>query len=343
MEAGKHRNSKDAARTARAEASAWIVQLHGSQRSPALEAGFRTWLAESPENAREFERVTEVWEAGSTPVPGVPRLEQWQARSSTRGLLAAAAAFVAIGLGFWGLNSFWLNPSYSTGIGEQRVLRLDDGTRITLNSDTRLAVAYRKLQRRVQVERGEAYFEVAKDRARPFLVRAGEHRVQALGTVFVVRYDDQRMAVMLVEGRIAVSQEGGASETAAAAIDETRAGSAASLAKEIILTPGERLTFMGGSSVTIDEPRIDAVTAWRRGEVVLDRTSLADAIAEMNRYDATALVIDDPQIGNLEISGIYQTGNSEVFAAAVARLYALQVVHADGQIRLTGARGTHTP
>ena len=165
----------DRRRSALAEASAWIVRLHGPHRTPDLEAGFRTWLAADPENSRQFERVTEVWDTAATPVPGVARMGHWQDHSASprvrKWSLAAAVAVLVIGAGVWGANYFWLNPAYGTGIGEQRLVRLSDGTRITLNSNSRVAVIYRDLERRVRVEREEAYFEVAQDAVRPFVVR----------------------------------------------------------------------------------------------------------------------------------------------------------------------------
>ena len=115
---------------------------------------------------------------------------------------------------------------------------------------------------------------------------------------------------------------------------EVRAESAGSAVKEIILTPGERLTFEGHTRARLDAPRLEAVTAWRRSEIVLDRTPLADAIVEMNRYDQTTLVIDDPKVAQLKVSGIYHTGNSETFATMIAHLYGLEVVRRNGRISL---------
>jgi transmembrane sensor len=308
-------------RAARAEASAWIVRLHGPHRSADLEAGFRAWLAADAENARQFERVTEVWDAGATPVPGVARVGHWQTdsrRSATRTwLLAAVVAIVFIGASFWSANYFWLTPTYATGMGEQRIVRLSDGTRVTLNSDSQVAVNYRGVERRVRIDRGEAYFDVAKDASRPFLVRAGEREVRALGTTFVVRYDALRTAVILVEGKVSVSSLPAAEET--------------------VLTPGQRLVFAKGDAPKIDEPRIEAVTAWRRGEVMLDKTALAEAVAEMNRYDQATLVIDDAAIAQLKVSGIYHTSDNENFAAMISRLYGLQITHREGRIHLSTA------
>ncbi len=348
---------RDTRRTARAEAAAWIVRLHGPHRSAELEAGFRQWLAADPENARQFERVTEVWDAGATsPVAGLPRVTRWrEAQGSRRWALAASVLFV-FALGTWGFNQFWLGQSYATRLGEQRLVRLDDGSRIALNSNTRIRVSCCENERRIHLERGEAYFEVARDAARPFVVDAGGHRVTALGTAFVVRHDATRTAVTLVEGKVAVSGAGKVEPIASPALY----GSAGEGAREsvsggqdlsaprapgattrlqtadasIVLSPGQRVTFAGSAKPWLDEPRIEAVTAWRRGEVMLDRTTLADAIAEMNRYDEQLLVVDDPIVAALRISGIYHAGDSAGFARTVAKLYGLEVVQQAGRIQL---------
>jgi transmembrane sensor len=326
----------DRRRSALAEASAWIIRLHGPHRTPDLEAGFRAWLAADPENSRQFERVTETWERAATPVPGTARVGHWPDRSASSPVrkwsLAAAMMIFVIGVGVWGASYFWLNPSYGTGIGEQRIVRLSDGTRITLNSNSRVAVTYRDQERRVRVDRGEAYFEVAQDVTRPFLVRAGDREVRALGTAFVVRYEPLRTAVTLVEGKIEVSSISTGRESSE--------GSGASIvlsapsAEDTVLNPGQRVVFARSKPPKVDEPRIEAITAWRRGEVMLDNTALADAIAEMNRYDQTRLVIDDPAIARLQISGIYHTGDSKAFAKMISKLYGLEVEQEEGRIRL---------
>jgi transmembrane sensor len=327
----------DRKRHARAEAAAWIVRLHGPHRSPDLEAGFRAWLAADPENGRQFERVTEVWEAGSTmAAAGVPRVAEWRESPAPRRWALAAMVLLALALGTWSVDYFWLNPSYATRLGEQRLVRLDDGTRIAMNSSTRIHLSYRDDVRRVRLDRGEAYFEVARDPARPFVVVAGDHRVTALGTAFVVRHENGGTAVTLVEGKVAVFE--GDQAVSQHSPSDTVPEPAPD--KRIVLSPGQRLTFVGGATPKLDEPRIDAVTAWRRGEVMLDDTTLADAVAEMNRYDERLLIIDDPSAAALRVSGIYHAGDSEGFARTVAALYGLQVVREPGRIHLRGA-GSH--
>jgi transmembrane sensor len=196
---------------------------------------------------------------------------------------------------------------------------LSDGSRVTLNSDSGVIVSYRFNERRISIDHGEAYFEVAPDSAKPFRVRAGEEQIQALGTSFVVRREPQQLTVTLVDGKVAVS-------------DSDSATPATTLAE------GQRLTVSASGAAKVDEPRIETVIAWLRGEVILDRTPLSDAITEMNRYDQRRLVIDDPAIAATQISGVYHTGDSELFASMVARLYKLDVEHRGGRIHLSSTR-----
>jgi transmembrane sensor len=326
MDAVNDKRVKAQKRIATAEASAWIVRLHGPYRTPELEEGFRAWLSASPENARQFERVTEVWEAAAVPVRGTPRMshdpDQFQPR---RWLLAAAVALVAVGAGSWSANTLWLNPSYTTGIGEQRIFPLSDGSRVTLNSGSGVTVSYSRHERRIFLDHGEAFFEVAKDSSRPFRVRAGKQQVEALGTSFDVRREPHQVTVTLVEGKVAVSD-----------LEKAIPGST--------LSKGQRLRiFNAHAAQVLDEPSIEAVTAWRMGEVMLDNTPLAAAVSEMNRYDRRSLVIDDPVISTVKISGVYHTGNSELFANMLARLYGFDVQDRDGHIHLRSRSEPVTP
>jgi transmembrane sensor len=125
--------------------------------------------------------------------------------------------------------------------------------------------------------------------------------------------------VTLIEGKVAVSDSD-------------------SSTPDTMLAAGQRLTVTDSGSEKLDEPRIEAVIAWLRGEVILDRTSLAEAVAEMNRYDQRRLVIDDSATAAMKISGVYHTGDSELFASMVAKLYGLGVQHRDGRIHLSPAR-----
>jgi transmembrane sensor len=305
----------------RADAAAWVAKLHSSDRTKALEAALKAWLAEDAAHSRAFELATRAWELGGA-VPGtsVPRIEpaarrtgrplRWRLAFGAAAAVAAAVVVVVLVL---------RDPTYATGVGEQRSLALADGTRVTLNTDSRLAVHYTEGTRLVRLERGEAFFDVGKNPHRPFIVTAGGESVTATGTAFSVRRDDRAVEVTLVEGAVRVTEEAAA---VSGPVNQT-------------LSPGERL-IVAGAAPKLDRPDIEAVTAWRRGEVVLDHTSLADAIAEMNRYSAVPLVLSTRAAAAIEVSGIFRAGDSSRFARAIADTYGIEVKEEGDRILLAG-------
>lgn len=305
-----------------AEAGVWVARLHGPNRTPAMEHGFREWLATSPVHARGFELASEVWEDSQNLARVIsyePSVSRWSALRPAASLAAIAIAVVV------GAVLFFHDPGVSTVIGEQRQLTLEDGTRVFLNTETRVVVRYDDRERRVRLEEGEALFDVARRPTWPFVVMAGDHQIRALGTSFVVRRDEQQVAVTLVEGRISV-----------APVHPDKLAPAVPPPAAQILSPGERLTIADGGPPVLDRPVLDAVIAWRRGQVVLDDTPLAAAIDEMNRYSAVKLVVERPEAANLLVNGLFQAGDSESFAAAVAQIYGLEVVRERQQILLAG-------
>lgn len=326
MSASEEYRASQPSREVVAEAAAWITRLHGERRSPELEDALKMWLAADPDHARAFEGMTEIWDT----MPGLaaspmPRVAVWKepARAPQPWMRVAAAAVLCVVIAI-GAIWLWPDPAYTTEIGEQRIVNLEDGTRVSMNSGTRMSVAYTNDERRIVLKEGEAYFEVAHNASVPFIVIAGAHRVTAVGTAFAVRRDNDRTSVTLVEGAVTVAPGGPSGETAVP-------GTASS---SIPLVAGQRLTFAAAEAPQLDMPRLDTVTAWRRGELIFDEMLLADAIAEMNRYDKTPIVVDDPNIASLPVSGIYRTGDSTGFARIVARMYRLSAVREDGRIHL---------
>lgn len=292
-----------------AEAAAWLARLHGDQAAAARPA-FEAWLAESPNHAAAFDRVNEAWAI----LPRAARLadEAPRLRSSAAPAwrLRPAAALAACLVLFVGSGTLWWMVSeagaYATQPGEQKVATLEDGSRIALNTDTRVDVRFNADRRRIELDRGEAMFEVAHDASRPFVVVAGDTRVQAIGTIFTVRRTRDDVVVTLIKGRVAVSHGGQAA------------------AVPVVLRPGEKLTEPAGGSARIEPESVEAATAWRRGQTIFRDTPLGAAAAELNRYGGPAIVVDDPRVAALPVSGVFAT-NSADFAEAMAALHGLKV------------------
>lgn len=305
-----------------AEAAAWLTRLQRPGRTPALEAAFQEWLSE-PAHERAFARATDAWEI----IPGAARLgdagrsaRPWRDLGRAGVALAAACVAVTVAVGAWLAR----DPVYATDVGEQQVFTLSDGSRVALNTGSHLVVDFSEGERRVRLERGEAMFEVTKNPDRPFVVEAGEERVRVLGTTFTVRKDGQKVAVTLVEGRVEVTRQ------------PPRQPKAQPVA---VLAPGQRLTVRPDAGSAIDTPRVEAVTAWRRGEVMFDETPLIDAAAEINRYGGAPVEIGDPSLASLRLSGVFQTHDGAEFARAAAELHDLRVDHEGGRIVLRRRTG----
>lgn len=299
--------------------------MHSPERDAGVDAGLRRWLNESAEHRAAFDRANELWETASrVPAAMVPRPAP-PARPASSSIFVKAAFALSL-LAFIGtLILFTLQDTgLSTAVGEQRMLTLEDGTRVSMNTATRLVIDYDRNVRRVKLTAGEALFEVAKRPDWPFVVIAGDRTISALGTAFVVRRDAGKpgdLAVTLVEGKIA--------------IDAARVAPGQPPALQVA-TPGQRVTYAPGTDARVDHPNVEHLTAWRRGQVVLESTLLSDAIAEMNRYSAIELTLDNAAAGKMRVSGIFRAGDSDLFARAIAETYHLEVIEKDGVLRLTG-------
>lgn len=319
-----------------AEAAVWVARLHGSKRSRALEEGFRRWLNAHPSHAAAFELATEAWElGGNLPQDQLDSgtdsfAHRHRSYSLSRRALAASvacAAVLASALFYYGNREL----AVSTRVGEQRTITLDDGSRVYLNTDTRIVVKETDTRRHVRLREGEALFEVMPDPARPFVVTVDEKEVVALGTSFVVRHEPERTAVTLMEGRVAVAPTSDTRRPTSENLAHTDKASGPG-GSWTFLAPGQRLTFVGDAAPVIDEPTLDSVAAWRRGEVVLDKTTLQDAAEEMNRYSELKLLIEDSDIADVRVSGVFRTGDSIRFARAVSETYQLMVSRTPEQI-----------
>jgi transmembrane sensor len=208
--------------------------------------------------------------------------------------------------------------TYSTKIGEISSVRLDDGTEVRLNTDSTLRVRFAHGQRRVELVQGQAYFEVAHDPSRPFVVLAGGARVRAVGTQFDVRRSEGEVRVVLTEGRVAVT--------------EKRSG-------ETTLTPGQAILLDGKRTAprpsSVD---VTALTSWRTGTLTFHNQTLADAVQELNRYSKTKIVLDASAPRQLVINGAFQAGDTHEFVAAASLLYGLKAkTRSDGDIELSAA------
>ena len=256
--------------------------------------------------------------------------------------LAATVLMFAVGLHFTPAVPF-LGTSYSTPVGGMANLPLADGSRLILNTDTHVRVKYSARERRILLERGEAFFEVAKDKTRPFVVYAGENRVVAVGTKFSVRRDRGDVQVIVTEGRVNL----------AASVAPARLGpgtprtvSAEPVVGPVMATaavvPLRSLTAGMIARSSKDEVVVrrraaaeaEALLSWRSGYVVFDDVSLADAVAEFNRYIERKIVIEDRSLAGLHIGGNFRSNNADAFLWLLQNGFQIEVERSADKIVL---------
>lgn len=307
----------------RAEAAAWLARLRSEAVRPQDQAGFQQWLAQDVRHGDAFEEITGTWDlVGGVPIPRPMRhVQPGRSTVGRRNVLLGAALIAVSGVtaGYWYLQR---PETYVTGTGEQRRILLGDGSTVLLDAESQIAVRLQSHRRDIALNRGRAYFEVAPNPRRPFVVSAGGHEIVATGTAFEVEDDAGSVSATLEHGQIIVSDE-------------------ATQSPGYVLAPGDRIFFANGSAPTRDRPDMPLAMAWRTGRLGFDRETLAAAVAEMNRYSRRPLLVGDPAIGNYAISGLYTAGDNEAFARSVSMLLPIAVDSRPEQIILTAAKKTH--
>ena len=307
-------------------AAHWLVRA-ADGLSGEDQAQLDVWLDAAPEHRTAYWRLEYSWEkAGRL---AALRSPETLAESLTEDVAAPSAAprrrgpprwaiGLAAGLAAVALTTtvLWPRPaSYVTDTGERRLVSLSDGSRVELNTETRLRASISANGREAWLDQGEAYFEVAHDTSRPFTVHMGDRTINVLGTRFSVKRDGDAVRVIVAEGRVRLSGP----QTAHAP-------------KPVVLVHGDVATGDGRSilqSHTSSE-KVQDQLAWRRGLLVFDQITLSDAAAEFNRYNETQLVVGDARTADIRIGGSFEATNVDAFVRLLRSAYGLEIAR-DGE------------
>ncbi|HEX4242398.1 MAG TPA: FecR domain-containing protein [Steroidobacteraceae bacterium] len=348
----KYSNGKTHA-AAVAEASEWFIEFRAGDVTGEARSRFIEWLRRSPEHIQAYLEVSGAWSElpsadphGRFDIPAliararneadVVALSPQSARPGARARPphtaeprtlrsflrrpAAAAAVVALLASITAL-CIWIGRdtarSYSTGIGEQRTIQLVDGSTVELNALSKVEVRLTAQRRDVALIEGQALFRVAKDKQRPFVVSAGDAEVRAVGTEFDVYRKRTETVVTVVEGRV-----------------ETYPESDGAGALAILLSAGEQLTVVPH---TVTKPRradTAAATAWVQKRLIFEEMPLSEVAEEFNRYNRRPLVIDDPDLKTLRISGVYSSTDPASLINFLRSQSSIRVVEQEDQVRV---------
>lgn len=314
-------------------ASEWLVRRDSGRWTGADQSRFEQWLDASTLNRVTFLRLELTWEesarlrvlgAGVTgdrpPPPG-----RWNpsfffdsdaartrdeddgngakhdaARGKHRWRLAIAATVLLAVTTALAYRLFPVSDRYTTPVGGIASVPISDGSKITLNTDSQVRVALSRAERHIDLKQGEAFFEVAKDPGRPFVVEAGGRRVVAVGTRFSVRREGDAIEVIVTEGKVRLEDA------------DTPAGGSADT---VFLTPGSiaRADKAGLLLAHKSVAEAEAQLSWRTGVLQFRELPLSEVVAEFNRYNVRKIVIADPAVAALKVEGNFRTTNAEAF------------------------------
>ena len=325
-----------------AQAASWFARLRAEDVSADDRQQADAWLAASPEHRAAYQRMQQLWamlgdfaasaEVDARMPASVPSAQPAAAapvspaalaptrnttrrpRHRLRWLAASAAALVGVAIG-WKMLMPPAQQQYATAPGQQRSFNLDDGTRVDLDTASRLLVHYDAKERRITLQQGRAFFRVAKDPQRPLSVDTDSGSVRAIGTRFEVDRHDGSLSVALFEGKVQLRQTGAEGKV----IGE--------------LTPGQRAQ-VSGSTVQVHDVSLADSPAWTRGQLVFDEQPLDQAVAEFNRYGGTPIRVDDATLRQLKISGVFHSNDTAGFLDALHAAYRISNRNDGQQIQL---------
>lgn len=300
----------------RDEAAGWYAKLNNTTISTEMLYAFREWRNADERRAAAYADIEAFWQRAAK-VEHHPEIQRAIAeamarekpasgllpRIGPRGLVSIA---IVLGLSAAGMSAWPLvmGRTYRTDVGEQRFIQLADGSRLRLDTESVVRVKLSGKRRDLELISGRAFFDVAHDATRPFIVKAGDATVRALGTRFAVERSATSADVTLVEGKVRVDSDAGGH------------------AKTWTLSPGQQVQTMQPLP-TVHPVDTSAATSWTSGRLTFRGKTLAEAAAEVNRYSDRKVFIEEEAAGR-RISGVFDAGDTDAFVAAVSELYELK-------------------
>lgn len=294
----------------RDQAVVWLLRLRSPTCSAAERLEFEYWLVKSPRNSQAFEQVERYWEwmepFKSMPFNARDKALHYRPKPKRQLMVYATAALLLLcaGLNFYWLQVGFLFPkTYQVAKGAKQSFMLADGSSMELNTDSVARVQVTPWQRNVELLRGEAFFKVAHDKQMPFQVRAGNGIIRDIGTAFEVYKKAGEVLVAVQEGIVEVETQG-----------------------RYRLNAGQQIAYTDNGDILIAEPRdIANLTAWRNGQLVFRARRLDDVLAEVARYHAKHIRLEDKQLAGLRVSGTFPTDRLDSLLNAVASILPVHV------------------
>lgn len=317
MSESQKRRAQSKAKDADASAAAWLDKRDRGGWTEEDEAAFEAWLDEEPIHRIAYWRMEETWERTERLAAlNLPRAQAWKGPSLFR-IAAVLALVIAAATASWTYHARPRGANYATSIGGRETIMLADGTSIELNTDSAVRVLDTTVERKIWLEKGEAFFKVTHDAKRPLTVYVDERRITDLGTQFDVHSETGRLEVAVVEGRVRF--EAGQAQSAEAPVVLGRG--------DVALATADKM-FRSQRA----ESELARELSWRRGVLVFDSTPLSEAVRQLNRYNQTRIALADSAIGQLPITGTLSATEPMEFLRMVQTVFGLHEQRVNGAI-----------
>jgi transmembrane sensor len=297
--------SSDSSEQAQEEAACWFARLHGDDISRHDKAAFAVWLAAKPENAREFGILEQIWNHSARLAP--------QANPRPRRLLHGSVGLLALALLAGWLFHTAPGELVATGSGERKHLQLSDGSELDLAPSTRLHFRLDKGQRHIELHEGQIAIHVAADPQRPLEVVADGHRIRDIGTRFVVETGAKQTRVSVAEGMVEIRPANDDAATQRLAAGE-----------EASVTDGKI-----GPVLAVDR---SILLAWTKGQLAFEDKPLSEVIATLNRFRKAPIILDEPSLGGMRISGVFLIDHEETALIALRQIAGLRFLESNGMV-----------
>jgi transmembrane sensor len=314
------------------QAADWLARLHADDRTAEDEDAFRSWLQSDKVHEEAFESASSIWTAvgglRGELRPTSPLLERQSlategadddvpgtsAGMTRRAVMAGGGALVVTA----GISLGW-QTAYAgvitTNVGEQRRVVLEDGTRAMLDTNTRIRFRAKSDIRLLSLESGRIDLDIAVE-ARPFVLDMGNRQATTASARLDVSRTDGGLHLTAISGSARIDGPSG---------------------RPVALTTGSRIAMIEGREDQVDRPELEDLIAWQGGRLVFRDDTIAQAIAEMNRYSHRALVVTDPKVATMRFSGAYRVGDPEAFAHSLGVLLPIRVMPEGDTIRIVAA------
>jgi len=303
------------------EAAYWAARVDAGDLPADDQAVFEQWLAADTRHYGAYAQACALLTPIRKPAP--MRLVEPTRRPRRHFLIGGGiAATLLAAMGIRNYSKWFLGEDrYRTQIGEMKVIPLSDGSVVTLNTNSEIAVRYTPSQRLIELVHGEALFDVAKNKLRPFIVQTGTALVRAVGTSFSVKVlPDQPVQVLVREGIVEVKRPG------------------VPVAPVVLVAMNSRAIAPQDAPITakpVETSEVGRELAWRVGRLAFHGETLAQAAAEFSRYSDARIQIDDPDVARQKVTGLFVSTDPVGFANAVAVSFDLHTEISDSQIRIT--------